>query len=98
MDGSHIPYFPNPMPCIDWQTHLPKFRDDKGDNDALHLIKFCMHACRLEVQFHEDSLIKMFMATLEDNARSWYEGLQLGSFCSLKGFYSVFCGNYKENH
>ena len=86
------------MPRVNWKTHMPKFRDEKGDNVALHLIKFYMHVCRLEVQFHEDSLMKMFMETLEDNARSWYEGLQLGSLCSLKDFYSVFCGNYKESH
>ena len=40
----------------------------------------------------------MSMTTLKDNARSWYEGLQLGSLHSLKVFYSMFCGNYKESH
>ena len=98
MDHSQIPGFPNPMPHVNWKTHLPKFRDEKGNNAALHLIKFYKHVCRLEVQFHEDSLMNMFMETLEDNARSWYEGLQPCSLCSLKYFYSVFCGNYKENH
>ena len=62
------------------------FRDQKGENVALHLIKFHMHVRRLEVNFHEDSLMKMFIETLEDEARSWYEGLPARSICSLTDF------------
>jgi hypothetical protein len=98
MNRSHIPGFPNHMPCVDWQRYLPKFKDQEGDDVAFHLIKFHMHIHRLEVKFPEDYLMKMFMATLEEEARSWYEGLPSASLFSLEYFYSVFCVNYKESY
>ena len=70
MNRSHIPCFPNPMPKVDWLTGLPIFKQKKEeeDNVALHLVRFHMHVCRLKVQFPEDCLMKMFMATLEGKA------------------------------
>ena len=65
MNHSHIPGFPNRMPCIDCQTYMPRFIDGKGDDVALHLVKFHMHVRKLKVQFHEDCLMQMFMVTLE---------------------------------
>ena len=75
MNCAHIPGFPNWIPKVDWQTCLPKFRDPKNDDVALHFVRFHMHIHKLRVELHEDSLMKMFMATLEGDARSWYEGL-----------------------
>ena len=57
-----------------------------------------MHIHRLGVKFPEDCLMKMFMETLEEEARSWYEGLLSSSLFSLEDFYSVFCVNYKESY
>ena len=57
-----------------------------------------MHISRLRVQFPEDCLMKMFMATLEEKARTWYEKLPHASVYSLQEFYAVFCENYKSNH
>ena len=51
MNQAHIPSFPNPIPKVDWLTHLPKFKDQEGDDAAFHLIKFHMHISRLRVQF-----------------------------------------------
>ena len=75
MDRSQIPGFPNPMPYVDWFTHIPIFKDEEKDDTDLHLVKFHVHVCRLRVEFPEDCLMKVFMATLEDKARVWYEGL-----------------------
>lgn len=94
----HIPGFPNHMPHVDWKTYLPKFRDQVGDDASLHLVKFDMHVHKLKVVFHEDCLMKMFMATLEGKARSWYEGLSFASLYSLKDFHLVFFEKYKESH
>ena len=54
------------MPQEDWKTYLPKFRDEKGDDATLHLIRFHMHVHKLRINFHEDCLMKMFMVTLEE--------------------------------
>ena len=42
--------------------------------------------------------MKMFMKTLEEESRSWYEGLPSASLFSLEDFYSIFCVNYKESY
>ena len=98
MNRSHIPGFPNQIACIDWQAYLPKFQDERGDDAAIHLIRFHLHICRLRVEFPEDCLMKMFMETLEEKYRLWYEGLPLASLYSFKDFYSAFCENYNENY
>jgi hypothetical protein len=98
MNHSHILGFPNQMPCIDWQTYLPRFKDGKGDDVALHLIRFHMHVRKLRVQFHEDCLMKMFMATLEGKEKQWYENLPSASLYSLKDFHTTFFEKYKESY
>ena len=64
MNCSHIPSFPNCIPHIDWKKYFSKYEDRKGNDVALHLIRFHMHICKLGVEFHEDCLMKMFMVTL----------------------------------
>lgn len=75
MNISRILGFPNCLTHISCQTHLPKFKDEKGDDVSHHLIKFHMHTCKLRVELYEDYLMKMFMATLEGKAKSWYKRL-----------------------
>jgi hypothetical protein len=98
MNHYHIPGFPNCLPLIDWQTHLPKFKHEKGYDVALHLVKFHMHIHKLRIEFPEDCLMKMFMETLEERERLWYERLPHASLYSLEDFYSVFCKKYKESY
>lgn len=42
--------------------------------------------------------MKMFIPTLEEKARSWYEGLQPGILYSLKYFDSVFFEYYQKSY
>jgi hypothetical protein len=66
---STIPGFPNPVlsfsECADF---LPLFSRKDEDNHAQHLVKF--HQCidKLDV-YHEDSLMKMFVYSLDGDAR-----------------------------
>ena len=98
MNCAHILGFPNCLPHIDWQTYLPKFRDEEGDDVALHLLKFHMHIHRLRIEFPEYCLMNMLMASLEGKARSWYEKLSPGSLYSLKDFHLVFFERYKDSY
>ena len=98
MNRAHIPSFPNRIPCIDWQTYMPKFIDGNEDEVVLHLVIFHMNVCKLKVEFPKDCLMKIFMATLGDKARVWYEGLPEGSLCSLKYFHRVFFEHYGKSH
>ena len=51
MDQFHIYGFPNPMPRVDWSTHIPIFKYEKKDDAGMHLVKFNIHVCRPRVAF-----------------------------------------------
>ena len=40
MNLSTIPGYPNKIPLVDWQTYLPRFNDEKGDDVAIHYLDF----------------------------------------------------------
>ena len=63
MSRDHILGFPNKMPKVDWSRNLPTFNDDGKKDAALHLIIFHMHIHKLKVDFPEDCLMKIFLAT-----------------------------------
>ena len=65
MNLDHIPSFPNRIPPPDLKTYLPIFKDQKGDDVAIHLFRFHNHIHKLGVGWHEDSLMKLFKASLE---------------------------------
>jgi hypothetical protein len=83
-----IPYFPDVVPTIDeWGDCLPRFKENKDNHHAQYLIKF--HECMDQLHIHhEDVLMKMFMYSLEGDARQWYRYLPLGSISSLKIFHT----------
>ena len=97
MNRVHIPSFPNKIPKKNWQAYIPRFQDKEGDDASFHLIRFHIHIHRLRIDFPKDCLMNMFMITLEEKARLWYEGLPPASLYFLRDFYSSFCKNYKEN-
>ena len=74
MNRAHIPSFPNRIPNIYWKSYLSRLKYQKGDDASIHLFRFHKHIHKLGVELHENSLMKMFMVSLEGNARSWYEG------------------------
>jgi hypothetical protein len=87
---SAIVGFPNDVPTIDiWGDYLPRFREKDEDNPALHLIEF--HQCMDQLNIHhEDALMKMFMYSLEGDARVWYRSLPASNISSLREFHVAF--------
>ena len=96
MNRAHSPSFHNHIPCIDYQTRLPKFKGWDGEDDIFHLVKLHSHIHRLNIEFPKYFLMKIFMATLEENARKWYEGLPFASLYSLNDFNLVFFQHYQS--
>ena len=83
------------MPRVNWMKYLSKINDVKGNDVALHLVRFHMHVRRLNIDFPKDCLMKIFMATLEGEARSWYESLPLACIYFLNYFHTMFFERYK---
>ena len=98
MSRDHIPGFPNKIPNVDWKKNLPMFKDDDRKDVALHLIRFYIHIRKLKVDFPKDCLMKIFMATLEGEARYWYESLPPACIYCLKDFHTTFFERYKESY
>ena len=100
LDFSTVPGFPHPVPSMtEWGDFLPIFRERGEDNPANHLIKFheCMNLLDLQ---HEDVRMKMFMYSLDGDAREWYFSLLPSNISSLKDFHTVFhehCKRYFSN-
>ena len=90
MSRDHIPCFPNKIPKVDWSRNLPTFKDDGRKDATLNLVRFHMNICKLKVDFLEDCLMKIFLATLEGKAQSWYESLSPACIYCLKDFHAMF--------
>ena len=93
----HIPGFPHKLPKVNWDKNIPIFQNENIDDPLLHLIKSHIHSSILKGDWHEDCLMKIFMATLEGKSREWYEALKPASLFSLKYFHKVFYEHYKED-
>ena len=98
MSRDRIPGFPNKIPKVDWSRNLPTFNDDGKKDAALHLARFHMHICKLKVDFPEDCLMKIFLATLEGEAQSWYENFLLPCIYCLKDFHALFIERYQASY
>jgi len=98
MSRDHIPGFPNKILKVYWSRNFPTFKDDDRKDVVLHLVRFHMHIRKLKVDFPEDCLMKIFMATLEGKAQSWYESLPLACIYCLKYFHTMFFERYKESY
>ena len=98
LSRDHIPGFPNKIPKVDWSRNLPIFNDDGKKDAALHLVRFHMHIRKLKVDFPEDCLMKIFLATLEGKAQSWYESLPPACIYCLKDFHAMFIERYKDSY
>lgn len=79
-------------------TNLLIFKNKQEDHVILHLVRFHVHVCRLRVEFIEDCLMKLFMATLEDKAKVWSKRLPERSLCSLKDLHNVFSNHYVKSY
>ena len=98
MNFDVIPRYPNRIPHVNWQTYLPIFKDQKGDDAAIILFRFHKHIHKLGVGWHKDSLMKIFRDSLEENARLWHDGLPSRSLPSLKYFHVVFHEHFKRHY
>jgi hypothetical protein len=90
LDFTNVYGFPNTIPDIKiWEDVLPKFGGYADDNPDQHLFEFHKLMDELNIH-HEDVLMKLFMFSLERDARIWYKYLPHSSIPSLKEFHTIF--------
>jgi hypothetical protein len=87
---SSISGYPHPVPTRDeWERSIPRFRGEKWEVPAEHLLDFHDFIDRLEI-VHEDVQIKLFKFSLEGIALDWCQSLPDASVCSLADFHAAF--------
>jgi hypothetical protein len=95
LNFSAIDGYPHLVPQIDeWKDLLPRFYEGDDDNHFEHVHEFHALMQQLDIH-HEDILMKMFMYSLEGDARKWYRTLSASSISSLKDFHDVFYSHCK---
>jgi len=98
MSQDHILGFPNKIPKVDWSRNFPTFKDDGRKDAASHMGRFHIHIRKLKVDFLKDFLMKIFLATSEREAQSWYESFLPASLYCLKYFHTMSFERYKESY
>jgi hypothetical protein len=89
-DFSSISGYPHPVPTRDeWERSIPRFRGEKWEVPAEHLLDFHDFIDRLEI-VHEDVQIKLFKFSLEGIALDWCRSLPSASVSSLADFHAAF--------
>jgi hypothetical protein len=68
---------------------LPIFRKHRDENHVEHLCEFHELMNQWEIH-HEDLLMKMFMLSLDRDAREWYRSLPPTSISSMREFHAAF--------
>jgi hypothetical protein len=87
---SSISGYPHPVPSRDeWEHNLPRFRGEKWEVPAEHLLDFHEFIHRLQI-IHEDVKIKFFKYSLEGIALDWCRSLPASSIHSLASFHYAF--------
>jgi hypothetical protein len=90
LNFSTIPGFPNPvLSFLECPDFLPIFHGNEMDSPSQHLIDFHHYIDRLNI-FHEDALMKMFVYSLDGDARRWYRSLSIVNISSLQEFHAAF--------
>jgi hypothetical protein len=81
LNFSTIDDYPHHVPLIDeWQDLLPRFYEGEDDNLVEHVQEFHALMQQLDIH-HEDILMKMFMYSLDGDARKWYFSLPPSNIC-----------------
>jgi hypothetical protein len=99
LDMSEILGYPRQMP-LRYEKWLPRFTGSDEENVEDHMSDFWaffqLHPISDDV---EDLAMKLFSATLHDNARRWYDGLPNASITSMDQLEEVFLRrwNVKED-
>jgi hypothetical protein len=87
---SSISGYPHLVPTRDeWERSIPRFRGEKWEVPAEHLLDFHDFIDRLEI-VHEDVQIKLFKFSLEGIALDWCQSLPDASVSSLADFHAAF--------
>lgn len=93
LDITAIAGQPNAMSTTNYVKNIPKFQGNNVVNAKDHVNQF-LKVCDDMLIEHEDMAMKMFVSTLEGEARAWYKGNKHDTSLVFRNFTNI---NKKEN-
>jgi hypothetical protein len=90
-----FPDYPHDLPARKWLKCLPLFAGRSKELVEDHLASFSKLLDDFEVE-HEDLVIRMFVSTLEGEARTWYKSLLNASIDGWDSFQEKFIERWEN--
>jgi hypothetical protein len=84
-----FPDYPHDLPVHKWLKHIPLFAARLGESIDDDLAKFLQVVSDFDVEY-EDVVMRMFVLTLEGEARAWYTSLPNASVDGWDSFQEKF--------
>jgi hypothetical protein len=84
-----FPDYPHHLPARKWLKRIPLFAGRSRESVEDHLVAFSKLLDDFEVE-HEDVAMRMFLSTLEGEARTWYKSLPDASIDGWDSFEENF--------
>jgi hypothetical protein len=90
LDMSKIPGYPRKMP-LSYKKWVPRFFGRDGESPDYHMSKFWEFFQYYPVRDEaEDLVMKLFSASLHEEAKKWYDSLPAASITSMDHFEEIF--------
>jgi hypothetical protein len=84
-----LPHPMNALPTRDYLKYIPKFTREEDITAKEHLAAFCSYANNLNIE-NEDVWMRVFVQSLDGEARKWFRGLTLGSIFGIEALDDAF--------
>jgi len=79
----------NPLPTKDYLKYMPKFTREEDITVEEHLVAFYSYVDNMNIE-NEDVWMRVFVQSLEGEARKWFRGLTPGSIVGIEAFDNDF--------
>jgi hypothetical protein len=94
LDMSEIPGYPRRMPPR-YEDFLPRFSGINGECPESHMIRFWKFFEHFPIDDEaEDVVMKLFSASLHEEARRWFDSLPAASITTMEQFEGIFLANW----
>jgi hypothetical protein len=94
LDMSEIPGYPRRMPPR-YEDFLPRFSGINGECPESHMIRFWKFFEYFPIDDEaEDVVMKLFSASLHEEARRWFDSLPAASITTMEQFEGIFLANW----
>jgi hypothetical protein len=90
-----FPDYPHDLPAGKYLKRLPRFTGKLGVSTEDHLADFLQVVDDFDVE-HEDVVMRMFVPTLEGEARAWYKSLPDASIDGWDSFQEKFIERWSD--